>query len=82
MHANHYPAAPIGQRKRFWSRPTGSHRPRLPKPYWRPISETGKVEVLLDRSQKREKYSSAEFIAHAGIRVLIDDHTPLPPIKS
>ena len=32
-----------------------------------------KVEVILDRSQRREKYSSADFMAHAGIRVLIDD---------
>jgi phosphatidylserine/phosphatidylglycerophosphate/cardiolipin synthase-like enzyme len=32
-----------------------------------------RVEVILDKSQKREKYSSADFVAHAGIRTLIDD---------
>jgi len=30
------------------------------------------VEVILDRSQQREKYSSADFIAHAGIPTYID----------
>jgi phosphatidylserine/phosphatidylglycerophosphate/cardiolipin synthase-like enzyme len=29
--------------------------------------------VILDKSQKTEKYSSADFVAHAGIKVLIDD---------
>jgi len=32
-----------------------------------------KVEVLLDRSQRTEKYSSADFVAHAGIPTRIDD---------
>jgi phosphatidylserine/phosphatidylglycerophosphate/cardiolipin synthase-like enzyme len=32
-----------------------------------------RVEVILDKSQRREKYSSADFVAHAGIRTLIDD---------
>lgn len=30
------------------------------------------VNVILDKSQKTEKYSSADFLAHAGIAVLID----------
>ena len=30
------------------------------------------VEVILDKSQRREKYSSADFIAHAGIPTYID----------
>jgi phosphatidylserine/phosphatidylglycerophosphate/cardiolipin synthase-like enzyme len=30
------------------------------------------INVILDRSQKTEKYSSADFVAHAGIAVLID----------
>ena len=29
--------------------------------------------MILDKSQRREKYSSADFLAHAGIPVLIDD---------
>ena len=31
------------------------------------------TEVILDKSQRTEKYSSADFLAHAGIKVLIDD---------
>jgi len=31
-----------------------------------------KVQVILDKSQRREKYSSADFLAHAGIPTLID----------
>lgn len=31
-----------------------------------------KVEVILDKSQKTEKYSSADFVAHAGIPTRID----------
>lgn len=31
------------------------------------------VKVILDKSQRTEKYSSADFLAHAGIKVLIDD---------
>ena len=31
-----------------------------------------KIEVILDRSQRTEKYSSADFVAHAGIPTLID----------
>lgn len=31
------------------------------------------IRVILDKSQKTEKYSSADFLAHAGIKVLIDD---------
>src|SRR5512133_33636 len=31
-----------------------------------------KIEVVLDKSQRREKYSSADFLAHAGIRTYID----------
>ena len=31
-----------------------------------------KVQAILDKSQKTEKYSSADFVAHAGIPVQID----------
>jgi phospholipase D-like protein len=31
-----------------------------------------RVEVVLDKSQRTEKYSSADFVAHAGIPTLID----------
>ncbi len=31
-----------------------------------------RIEVVLDKSQKTEKYSSADFVAHAGIPVYID----------
>ena len=31
-----------------------------------------KVQVILDKSQRTEKYSSADFLAHAGIAVSID----------
>ncbi len=31
-----------------------------------------KVEVILDRSQKRDKYSSADFLANSGIPTKID----------
>jgi phosphatidylserine/phosphatidylglycerophosphate/cardiolipin synthase-like enzyme len=30
------------------------------------------VQVILDKSQRTEKYSSADFVAHAGIKTLID----------
>jgi phosphatidylserine/phosphatidylglycerophosphate/cardiolipin synthase-like enzyme len=36
-----------------------------------------KVEVLLDKSPKGEKYTSADFILHAGIRTLIDAKHPI-----
>jgi len=32
-----------------------------------------RVEVVLDKSQRREKYTSADFVAHAGIPTFIDD---------
>lgn len=32
-----------------------------------------KIQVLLDKSQRTEKYSSADFVAHAGIPTSIDD---------
>jgi hypothetical protein len=32
-----------------------------------------KIEVVLDMSQRREKYTSADFVAHAGIPTYIDD---------
>lgn len=32
-----------------------------------------KVVVVLDKSQRREKYTSADFVAHAGIPTFIDD---------
>ena len=28
-----------------------------------------KLEVVLDKSQRREKYTSADFVAHAGIPI-------------
>src|SRR5207247_2154405 len=31
-----------------------------------------KVDVILDKSQRTEKYSSADFVAHAGIPTSID----------
>lgn len=31
-----------------------------------------KIEVILDRSQQAQKYSSADFVAHAGIPTYID----------
>ena len=31
-----------------------------------------KVQVLLDKSQRTEKYSSADFLANAGVNVKID----------
>jgi phosphatidylserine/phosphatidylglycerophosphate/cardiolipin synthase-like enzyme len=31
-----------------------------------------KVEVILDKSQRTEKYSEADFVAHAGIPTFID----------
>jgi len=33
-----------------------------------------KVEAVLDKSQRREKYTSADFVAHAGIPTYIDDN--------
>lgn len=32
-----------------------------------------KVTVILDKSQRSKKYSSADFVAHAGIPTFIDD---------
>ena len=32
-----------------------------------------KIEAILDKSQRKEKYSSADFIAHAGIPTFMDD---------
>ena len=32
-----------------------------------------KIEVILDKSQRTEKYSSADFVQHAGIPIQIDD---------
>src|SRR3954471_6219443 len=31
-----------------------------------------KIMVVLDKSQRTEKYSSADFVAHAGIETFID----------
>src|ERR1035437_2220528 len=31
-----------------------------------------KIEAVLDKSQRKEKYTSADFIAHAGIPTYID----------
>ena len=36
-----------------------------------------KVQVLLDKSQRSEKYSSADFIRNAGLICLIDDAHPI-----
>jgi len=33
-----------------------------------------RVDVILDKSQRTEKYSSADFVQHAGIPVRIDSH--------
>lgn len=32
-----------------------------------------KIEAVLDKSQRKEKYTSADFVAHAGIPTYIDD---------
>jgi len=32
-----------------------------------------KVQVILDKSNETEKYSAADFLAHGGVPVLIDD---------
>ncbi|GFE56805.1 phospholipase D family protein [Geobacter sp. AOG1] len=32
-----------------------------------------KIEVVLDKSQRKQKYTSADFVAHAGIPTYIDD---------
>lgn len=32
-----------------------------------------KIQAVLDKSQRKEKYTSADFIAHAGIPTYIDD---------
>ena len=46
------------------------------KPIAEAIVKAGKrgvtVEVILDKSQRTEHYSEADFLAHAGIRTLID----------
>jgi phosphatidylserine/phosphatidylglycerophosphate/cardiolipin synthase-like enzyme len=31
-----------------------------------------RIEAVLDKSQRREKYTSADFVAHAGIQTYID----------
>jgi phosphatidylserine/phosphatidylglycerophosphate/cardiolipin synthase-like enzyme len=36
-----------------------------------------KVEVILDKSQKGEKYTSADFVLHAGIPIKIDAKHPI-----
>ena len=36
-----------------------------------------KVEVILDKSQRKEKYSSADFLAHSAIKTLIDSAHPI-----
>ena len=35
------------------------------------------VQVVLDKSQRTEKYSSSDFVAHAGIPVAIDEKHPI-----
>ena len=39
------------------------------------------VEAILDKSQETERYSSATFLAHAGIPVLIDHKHAIPHNK-
>src|SRR5450755_3995742 len=40
-----------------------------------------KVQVILDKSQRTEKYSSADFVQHAGIPTYIDPNMPSPITK-
>ena len=40
-----------------------------------------KVEVILDKSQRTKKYSSADFLAHAGIPMMIDAAHAIPHNK-
>lgn len=40
-----------------------------------------KVQVILDRSQRTANYSSADYLAHAGIPVLIDAKHPIAHSK-
>lgn len=48
------------------------------KPIAKALTEARKrgirIEAVLDKSQRSEKYSSADFIAHAGIPTYIDDN--------
>ncbi len=32
-----------------------------------------RIEIVLDKSQRREKYTAADFVTHAGIPTFIDD---------
>ncbi len=32
-----------------------------------------RIEIILDKSQRREKYTAADFVSHAGIPTYIDD---------
>lgn len=32
-----------------------------------------RVQVILDKSQRREKYTEADFLLHAGVPTFIDD---------
>ena len=38
--------------------------------FWRSFADGG--EIFMDKSQRTEKYSSADFVAHAGIPTFID----------
>jgi len=40
-----------------------------------------KIEVILDKSQKSDQYSSADFLANSGMFVKIDSDTPLPTTR-
>ena len=36
-----------------------------------------KIQVILDKSQRTQHYSSADFVAHAGIPIYIDAEHPI-----
>ena len=41
-----------------------------------------KVQVILDKSQRTERYSSADFLAHTGVPVRIDEPHKSPTTRS
>jgi hypothetical protein len=56
-------------RRRFWFRLTHSTSAPIAKALVDAKNRGVYIEVVLDKSQKSEKYSSADFVAHAGIPV-------------
>ena len=54
------------------SKPTPSPPRPSPRPWWTPTSGGCGWRFVLDKSQRIEKYSSADFLAHAGIPTRID----------